>query len=134
MRILRSTAVIKGNQFPLFPLHAAPEKTRSVAPTQNPVSAFILVAAVKRVPIITDSCAYEIPETLEDPDPAVFCRSRSRVHHRERGQRCQRHRHVLAGGRTVWLQTAMDDDSSYPGTNRGTGNLRPHGRRHWQRP
>src|SRR2546425_10583119 len=79
-------------------------------PVQIPAAPFILVAAVKRVPTISDNRAHEIPETLEDPDPPAVCRSRTGFHYRERGQRCQRHRHLLAGGRSVWVPVALDHD------------------------
>src|SRR5437016_11938691 len=51
------------------------------------------VAAV--VKYMVPNCANEIPEALEDPDPAVLRGGRSGFHHGERRQRCQRHLHVL---------------------------------------
>src|SRR5260370_39142884 len=96
-------------------------------PVQIPATPFILIAAVKRVPTISDNCAHEIPETLEDPDPAVLCRSRTGFYYRERGQRCQRYRHLLAGGRSVRVPVAVDHDSRHPGAGPRSGAFRPHG-------
>src|SRR6266704_357866 len=109
-------------------LNEQPRPGGKKRPVQIPAYPFILIAAVKRVLTIFDNCAHEIPETLEDPDPAVLCRSRTGFHYRERGQRCQRYRHLLAGGLSVWLPVAVDHDSRHPGADRGAGDFRPYGR------
>jgi hypothetical protein len=50
--------------------------------TQMPLAAFILIGRFANL-IVPLACAHEIPEKLEVPDPAVFCRRRAGLHHRE---------------------------------------------------
>src|SRR5438046_10449264 len=93
----------------------------SIAPVQIPRYPFILIAEVNLVPTICDSYGHEIPEALENPDTAVLRRGGPRIHHRQRGQRCQRHRDLLAGRRAVWLPVAVADDPCNPGAARAAG-------------
>src|SRR5213596_1495114 len=115
--IQTSTSIVatKESRFPLFARHGVKNGSSPAYPN-SPICVYS-VSAVKRITNYSLSCPHEIPETLEDPDPAVLRSHRTWLYHRERGQRCQRHRHILSGRRAVRLQAAMDHDSGHSGAD-----------------
>ena len=74
--------------------HFTVKMWQSVRPTRAPCSLFCTFTPVPLhlyVARIKPCCGHAIPETLENPAPAVPRRRRPGLYHRERRQRCRRH-------------------------------------------
>ena len=79
-----------------------------------------------------EMCAHEIRQTLEDSNRVVLRGGWPGVHYRERRQRRRWHMDVLRGWGAVWALAFVDVGSDHDLIDRGSGNLRPHGRSYWQ--